>query len=65
MLVYFLNIFFVGFFWRHVKRDRKGNGWHQVLEDSQMSLCINSAANGKSIFAQVVPIGNIYAVMSL
>jgi hypothetical protein len=48
MLMCFLNIFPISLFWWHVKHFRKGNGWHQLLEDSQMSLCINSATKASN-----------------
>ncbi len=39
-----MKIFGVSVFWRHIKGYRKRNRWHQLLEDSQMSLGINSTA---------------------
>jgi len=58
--------------WQYVKNNFKGNAGHDLLEDSQMSLRVYwlmlenlFVPIGNFIFAQVVPIGNIYAVMCL
>lgn len=41
---WFLNLLGVRFFHRHVEHDFKRNRWDHLFEYSQMSFCIDSAA---------------------